>query len=562
MTEDDPQHIAATSRSARLLVIAPPGCGKTELLAQRTQALIPQLLPGQKILALTFTNRAKANLSERLRRTLGAQRMRRYVTVHNFHGHAAGIVLAHGRTIGLQVDGITMPTTTTLKRALRQCSGDTAACDAAAELLATIKRGPLTDDEVAEAIKEAGDPLALQVETDRIAGNQLHYDDLLRHAQRLLGIGEVARLYQQHYGAVLVDEYQDLSLQQLDLAMRTCTTSRTFAGDPLQGIYSWAGAEPKEVGDLLRRECGDPVQLAVSYRSSPAVLAMVNAISASMGAAPLRAYDPAAWADGGASAALDFATRAAEAEFIAAVCEQITTADPAASVGVISRAAWRRTTIDTALAQRPSIFCRRWDLAAEDPGILDLIRSVVSVMPPGTQLDGARAKVIASLDPGDVDTIEQVSDAITQLGQAAPGATARTALAKFRERDHQSAIGPGVHLLNAHTGKGQQFDWVIACGLEEGHLPGKRNSTGNALDEEQRVLLVILSRARNGVIVTRASTQDGRFGPYSATPSRWWNAVAASATLNRSALERHMNAIYPVPIQKSCDVVWPAEFGS
>lgn len=546
MTADDPQQAAAASSSANLLVIAPPGCGKTELLAHRAQALIPGLLPGQKILALTFTNRAKANLSERLRRILGAQRMRRYVTVHNFHGHAAEIVLAHGRTIGLQIDGMTMPATTTLKRALLQFSGDKAACGAAEELLAAIKRGPLTDDEVAEAIKEAGDTLALQVETDRIAGNQLHYDDLLRHAQCLLRIEEVARLYQQHYGAVLVDEYQDLSLQQLDLAMRTCATSRTFAGDPLQGIYSWAGAAPREVGDVLRGECGEPVQLTVSYRSSPAVLAMVNGVAAPMGAAPLRAHDPAAWPGGGASAALDFSTRAAEAEFIAGACEQITTADPAASVGVISRAGWRRAAIDAALAQRPSIPCRHWDLAVEDPAVLDLIRGVVSGMPAGTRLDDARARVIAALDPGDVDTIEQVGDAIDQLAQAAPGATARAAVARFRERDHEGAVGPGVHLLNAHTGKGQQFDWVIACGLEEGHLPDKRNNAGDALDEEQRVLLVILSRARHGVIATRSSTHDGRFGPYPATPSRWWNALAQSAALSRQALEQHMNALYPL----------------
>ena len=107
-------------------------------------------------------------------------------------------------------------------------------------------------------------------------------------------------------------------------------------------------------------------------------------------------------------------------------------------------------------------------------------------------------------------------------------------------------VGPGVHLLNAHTGKGQQFDWVIACGLEEGHLPDKRNNTGDALDEEQRVLLVILSRARRGVIATKSTTQDGRFGQFPAIQSRWWSILAASATLNREALEQNMNAIYPL----------------
>jgi ATP-dependent DNA helicase UvrD/PcrA len=545
MTADDPQEAAAANSNANLLITAPPGCGKTELLALRAHALIPRLMPGQRILALTFTNRAKANLSGRLQHILGPHGMRRYITVHNFHGHAAEIVLAHGRTLRLQVDGMLMPATTTMKKALRQFSSDKDACDAAAELLATIKRAPITDEEVLQAIKDAGDSIALQVEIQRIASNQLHYDDLLRHAQRLLRVREVARLYQQHYGAVLVDEYQDLSLQQLDLAMRTCTASRTFAGDPLQGIYSWAGAAPRQVGEILHRGCGEPVRLTVSYRSSPAVLAMVNSISACMGAAPLHAHDPAAWPGGGASAALDFTTSAAEAEFIANLCSQITCADPAASVGVISRSGWRRAAIDHALAQRSSIPCRHWDLAVEDPAVLDLIRNVVAGMPPGTKLDDARIKVIASLDSGDVDTIEQVNDAISQLGQAAaPGATARAALARFRARHNDAAVGPGVHLLNAHTGKGQQFDWVIACGLEEGHLPDRRNSTGSALDEEQRVLLVILSRARHGVIATRRVLRDGRYGPFPATPSRWWNTLAASATLDRKALERELDTLY------------------
>ena len=78
----DSQKVAASSSEPNLLVIAPPGCGKTELLAMRAVELIPRLRTHQKILALTFTNRAKANLSERLRQLLGPHRFRRYVTVH------------------------------------------------------------------------------------------------------------------------------------------------------------------------------------------------------------------------------------------------------------------------------------------------------------------------------------------------------------------------------------------------------------------------------------------------------------------------------------------------
>jgi DNA helicase II / ATP-dependent DNA helicase PcrA len=114
----DPQQVAAESSAANLLVIAPPGCGKTELLAMRASALIPRLAPHQKILALTFTNRAKANLSDRLRELVGEQRFRRYVTVHNFHGHAAEIIKSHGCTLRLDPDSLTFPSSQTLSKAL------------------------------------------------------------------------------------------------------------------------------------------------------------------------------------------------------------------------------------------------------------------------------------------------------------------------------------------------------------------------------------------------------------------------------------------------------------
>ena len=169
---------------------------------------IPRLLPNQRILALTFTNRAKANLSERLRRLLGVHQFSRYVTVHNFHGHAAEVILAHGRSLGIQLDGIGMPTTKTMQKALAQFSSDQATKDAAAVHLATAKRQALTDDGVIEVLDGAGNVLAKLVEAERVRSNQLHYEDLLRHAQRLLSVDEVANLYHQHYGAVLVDGFR------------------------------------------------------------------------------------------------------------------------------------------------------------------------------------------------------------------------------------------------------------------------------------------------------------------------------------------------------------------
>lgn len=545
MTEEvDPQHVAAVSLEPNLLIIAPPGCGKTELLALRAVELIPRLAPNQRILALTFTNRAKANLSERLQRLLGRERFRRYVTVHNFHGHAAEVVLAHGRTIGLPVADLKMPTTKTLRKALEAISNDSAAQRSASEVLAVMKRQPLSDEDIVEVLSGPGNELAKRVEVDRILADELHYEDLLRHAQRLLLLDEVANLYRQHYGAVLVDEFQDLSPQQLAIALATCTSSRTFVGDPLQGIYSWAGAEPAKVEAALREICGDPIPLTVSYRSSPAVLAMLNGVSNRLGGAELQAANPEDWPEGGAASVLKLPTAADEAAFIAAVSEQIVKADPNASVGVITRSGWRRGDIDKAFAGLTDVPSRRWDLAIEDPAILDRLRAAVAGMPKGVSFEDALARVVATIDPSDVDTIEQVEDAIGQLASAGAGGV-REALQQFRVRQDDAPIEPGVHLLNAHTGKGQQFDWVFIPGLEERHLPDRRASTGAALAEEERVLLVMLSRAKHGVVVTYAQTLSGMYGPYPAKASRWLAGLSATATMTWPQLKAHLAVHYP-----------------
>jgi DNA helicase-2/ATP-dependent DNA helicase PcrA len=544
---DEAQQLAANSTQSNLLVVAPPGCGKTELLALRAQALIPRLRPHQRILALTFTNRARDNLAERLRRLLGPERARRYVTIRNFHGHAAEIILAHGATIGLDRTTLAMPTTNTFKQAVRGYTTDRNAQDAAAEILSRIKREPLSDDDVLARLAGPGLELARRVEVDRVAAGQLHYDDLLRHAQRLLRVDAVANLYQQHYGAVLVDEFQDMSLQQLDVALRSCNGFRTFVGDPLQGIYSWAGAAPVAVEARLREVCGEPQHLTVSYRSSPAVLGMVNALSADMRGAPLLAHDPSAWQDGGAAAAFVVQFRQKEAEFIRSVCKRILTSDPSTSIGVIARSGWRRRDIDRAFSEDPDLPYRRWDLSIDEPSILERLRTATRGLPKNVTIAEARDRIVASIDPSDVDTIEDVEDVFDAL-EAGEVTGFRAALNQIRTRsdDSSGAVGPGAHLLNAHTGKGQQFDWVFAPGIEDGHIPDFRSTSPEQVAEERRVLLVMLSRARHGAVITRSQTSQRRSGVFEQARSRWWDQLATTTTMDANQLEQHILRMYPL----------------
>lgn len=528
----DEQRDAAVCPEAHLLVVAPPGCGKTEVLAHRAAHQIGLIEENQRVLALTFTKRARSNLEERLRAVIGHTRARRQIVVRNLHGFATQVVLAHGRTIGLEMMSLELPKTSTMRKAMQAAGGSGPELYEAERILSEIKRNPLSDDEVLQELqRRGGGPevrLAEQVERSRQEANQLHYDDVLRHGQRLLRIPAVARLYQAHFGAVLVDEFQDLSMQQLDLALLSCDSRRTFAGDPLQGIYSWAGASPREVEEEVRQTCGDPLRLRESYRSSPKVLESVSSISEQVDpGSSLRSARPEAWDEGGCSAAVVFQDRVAEAQGLYRLAGTIMRQNPDASVGIIARAAWRREDIDEALIGEKAFPVRRWDLAIDDPAIIALIQTAVATLPRGASVEDAREAVLDSLDPADIDTHELIDDAFATLEQSG-ATTARNAVRSIRVADPKQVIGPGVHLLNAHTGKGQQFDWVFVVGLEEGHLPTKKNNQGDSLAEEQRVLLVMLSRARHGLLVTRAHMLEGQYGRYQARTSRFWSGIRAA----------------------------------
>ena len=87
---------------------------------------------------------------------------------------------------------------------------------------------------------------------------------------------------------------------------------------------------------------------------------------------------------------------------------------------------------------------------------------------------------------------------------------------------------------------------MFVIGLEEDHLPGRRNNRGAALAEELRVLLVMLSRARHGLVVTRTQMTRGKYGPYEATQSRWWQGLTTQHS-SVAEIEAHLVATLPTP---------------
>lgn len=537
---------AYTSSKANLLVVAPPGCGKTELLARRAEYLISRLSSGQKILALTFSNKARDNLKARLSKTLSRERMSRYIEVRNFHGHAAEIVRSHGATLGISTD-YTLPDKRTQDKAIDVSLNGLRNKDdldfrrAVTEALRDAKQ-KLSDDAAVLQELERTNRYAAHVEQYRQCNDIMLYDDLLRHAQRLLHVDGVAHLYKCHYGAILVDEFQDLSPQQLDIALLTCATNRTFAGDPLQGIYSWTGARPEFVERRLREICGDPLGLGVSYRSSPRVLSLLGRISGSLGGAQLLANQPGQWHDGGCVAGGAFSTAEAEAAAIRSAATNIVTRFPAATVGIICRNGWRRKEIDNEFLTTNTP-CTRWDIEIDNPSIVEIIRNSLDRLGRTVTWERLAHDLLGSTYATDVETSAEIREALTQIQTLTGSHHERLAdvVSQLRIRNSDEAIPAGIHLLNAHVGKGQQFDWVFIPGLEEGNIPSFHAKRDAALLEEHRVLLVMISRARIGVVVSRAAQRLSKAGNYyHLNPSRWCEELQDEVTRTFEGLEGYI----------------------
>jgi DNA helicase-2/ATP-dependent DNA helicase PcrA len=519
-----------------VLVVAPAGCGKTEALAARAKAVVARgdVTAPRKVLALTFSNKARENLASRLRRIVGAGASQR-VTVTNFHGLAARVVLAHGAVLQIPAD-VHFPEDAWRKRQRRALGINYRNGDDFEAALSYSKRGPFDDDKVMARLVDTGNEQAIAYERCLREDNRLDYDDLIRHGSRLLAVPAISRLYQAHFAMTMVDEVQDLSLLQYEMVRAVGGDTVTYAGDPAQGIYSFAGAQPADV--FARIYALDPhvVEFYSSYRSGPAVLAAVNALAARMGATQLRCADPDRWEDPGRVISVE---RNDVEEEAAALLSYIAaaTANPDAKVGVVHRGGTRISRFVAAALQAGLSF-EDWGLPTHGPAVVELIhregRQCVAVGGTDEQvLALLEVRCRALVDPGEADLLDELAGAFDVLrALVADGKTVKEAIASCRASTAPGApVAPGLHVLTAHKGKGQEFDWVVVVGLEEGVIPDFRNTAPEQLDEELRVLHVMVSRAKYGLVfsaVRTATARDGR--TWRREPSSWLGLLRNAAT--------------------------------
>lgn len=494
-----------------LVILAPAGCGKTEALALRVDGLLRRstVTFPRKVLVLTFSNRAKDNIRDRLRKHLGETRLRKHVDVMNFHGLSARIIKAHGNVVGLD-PSIILPENDWVREQCNRKDLEYSVAKRAQDALRSAKLMPWTDLHVANYLSERREYEALEIERVRVAEGRLTYDDLPRVAELILTDERVASLYRCHFAAVIVDEFQDLTPQQLRIVNHIGSGRTTFAGDLAQGIYGFTGAQPTETYNCITSKDTELIEFADSYRSSPKVLEAVNSLNHLTGGISLTCADGPSWPGGGLFTIKNFQTDKEEAKWVAYLVHWLHSKLPEQRIAIMTRTQRRLEPVEKALVHA-NVEYMRWSDGLLDTETAQVIKTVLLNL--NMSVYKAVDNKVAFLR--DLSGLERIIEPSTRqsLGDALAwcyellrdGISPKEILSRIKTGNNDTLITrPGVHVLNGHLGKGQQFDWVIIVGVEDGSIPFYLAKAEDEKTEEARVFSVMLSRARHGAFVTYA----------------------------------------------------------
>ncbi|MEV4790511.1 UvrD-helicase domain-containing protein [Streptomyces tuirus] len=409
------QTACITAPPAPQVIVAGAGSGKTTVMAARVVWLVGtgQVAPEQ-VLGLTFTNKAAAELAERVRKAL----VKAGVTdpdaidpdnppgepvISTYHAFAGRLLTDHGLRIGLEPTSRLLADATRFQlaaRVLREAPGpypaltrsfpdlvgDLLALDSElaehlvrpealraydAELLLTLRGAKLSNadlrkvPEAAAARRELAE-LVTRYRTAKRERDLLDFGDQIALSARLAGTPEVGQVLRDEFRVVLLDEYQDTSVAQRVLLAGLFGEGTghpvTAVGDPCQAIYGWRGASVANLDDFpehFAHADGRPAtrqSLSENRRSGGRLLDLANGL-----AEPLRALHagvealrpaPGAERDGMVRCAL-LPTHAEEIDWAAdSVAHLVRTGTAPGEIAVLCRTATDFAEIQGALVAR------------------------------------------------------------------------------------------------------------------------------------------------------------------------------------------------------------------
>jgi DNA helicase-2/ATP-dependent DNA helicase PcrA len=292
------QRAAVETTEGPLLILAGAGSGKTRVITSRIAWLIREKgVAPDSILAVTFTNKAAAEMAERVDRLLGHSSLAKPL-ISTFHSLCVRMLRRDIEELKVGNEGLTRAFAifdesdqeNIVKQVMRRMGIDTKQLTPRTVLgrISWAKNHMVDPQEYYLGSKDPNSEriahIYQQYRAELRKNNALDFDDLLLEAVRLLKVSSAAReRYQRRYRYLLVDEYQDTNRPQYELMKMLAGEAKNVCavGDEDQSIYSWRGAD---IRNILEFEQDFPnariVRLEQNYRSTQTILEAAGAVVA------------------------------------------------------------------------------------------------------------------------------------------------------------------------------------------------------------------------------------------------------------------------------------------
>ncbi len=333
------QRSAASTIEGPVLVLAGAGTGKTRVITFRIAYMLQQGIPPERILAMTFTNKAAREMKERIS-SMVAENVAKRVTVGTFHSFCSMILRRDITRLGFTAN-FTIADDSDQKGILKQAVGElgftteNTPIDQLKWYIGDCKNNTVGPD---QAIRFADTDHNIRMahaykRYQQILENQnmLDFDDMLFFVYRLFKeFPEVLEKYRERYEYLLVDEYQDTNTVQFRmiemLAGERCNLC--VVGDDDQSIYGWRGAIVENILDFPKKfKDVKEVRLEQNYRSTSKILDAANHVIANN----TDRFDKKLWSAKGEGDNLKLVktlSADAEAEFVSELIQQEVSTDP------------------------------------------------------------------------------------------------------------------------------------------------------------------------------------------------------------------------------------------
>ena len=292
------QQLAAVSAPpGPALVLAGAGAGKTRTLTYRVAYLLEQGIPVDRILLLTFTNKAAREMMDRVQELIGGDTAGLWGGTFHSVGHR--VLRRHAEAVGYPQSFTIMDrddAKALMSAAIADAGIDTKTVrfpkpDLVCDILSMSLNTGLSLGQVMEERYHYFESLTGEIALAHAAYSRrkrangvMDFDDLLTQWLRLLRENsEVRESFQARFQFILVDEYQDTNQVQCELIDLLGGRHHNImaVGDDSQSIYSWRGANFRNVLEFPDRHDGTQVfKIETNYRSTPEILDCANAVIA------------------------------------------------------------------------------------------------------------------------------------------------------------------------------------------------------------------------------------------------------------------------------------------